>query len=580
MPTLIDELIVSLSLDPSKFTKGQQEAMKSLRKMQEQTDQHGKKGAAAANVIEAAFAQLQRRLLGITALFMGGLGIAHTTQEFAHLLNQVREMGTAFNYLGQRLSIPAPMLSKWEAIGARLGAPTGEMSASMARIKQTITQARITGSYGSLLQVYQALGITPDMLLNDPEQALRLMSKRQEQYKDKAYYSYLMGQTGLGPSMQSAVLLGQARLDSLMKWGDTVKMTKEETKAAAELTDAFGRLTATMEKLGAIIVDKLEKPLKDALDMISSWFDSFIHDKRPPVPPGMVRTGRGFVPAPAGSPSSGSSGGFWGWLTSPTTAGQHRSATGRMWNVPGSGSAARSSGTAAPGSQSMIYSGDKYARAKAAAADQLRKEGVPEANINAASSLLVGQAEAESNLNPNMSHDSGTGYGVYGARLGRRDRMLVWLKANGYTPNSLEGQMKYMAHEAMTKYPGARNALMAATPENMMSGTSVLTSQFESPAVDNSATRYGYARRALGVSIVDPWKNAKPGTIMDSIVPHPGLFTLSKAGNVSHNNVTRSTSINNMNIYSSGDDPYTHAMDVRRQLALTDEVYGATTGVS
>ena len=28
--------------------------------------------------------------------------------------------------------------------------------------------------------------------------------------------------------------------------------------------------------------------------------------------------------------------------------------------------------------------------------------------------------------------------------------MLDWMQANGYPQNSLEGQMRYMAHEAMT----------------------------------------------------------------------------------------------------------------------------------
>jgi hypothetical protein len=54
-------------------------------------------------------------------------------------------------------------------------------------------------------------------------------------------------------------------------------------------------------------------------------------------------------------------------------------------------------------------------QAMEAAMDQLRKEGVPEDHLRAAAALLVGQADMESGLNPNATHDNGTGFGIYGA---------------------------------------------------------------------------------------------------------------------------------------------------------------------
>ncbi len=90
------------------------------------------------------------------------------------------------------------------------------------------------------------------------------------------------------------------------------------------------------------------------------------------------------------------------------------------------------------------------------AMDQLRTEGVPEDQLRQAAAHMVGQAQMESGLNPNAVHDGGTGYGIYGARdpNGRVKNavreMLRWLKANGYEPNSAEGQMRYMTHEAMS----------------------------------------------------------------------------------------------------------------------------------
>jgi hypothetical protein len=131
--------------------------------------------------------------------------------------------------------------------------------------------------------------------------------------------------------------------------------------------------------------------------------------------------------------------------------------------------------------------------AMAAARDQLRSEGVPEENIDAAAEALVGNALAESGLDPTKPHDKGTGYGIYGARLDRVPRMLAWLKSHGFARDSLEGQQRYMAHEAMTdpKYARTRQALMHAT--NALTAGDVVEENFEVPQVLNN--RHGAIRK-------------------------------------------------------------------------------------
>jgi hypothetical protein len=138
------------------------------------------------------------------------------------------------------------------------------------------------------------------------------------------------------------------------------------------------------------------------------------------------------------------------------------------------------------------------------AMDQLRREGVPEDKVRAAAAHLVGQAKMESGLDPNKTHDpdaSGrpTGYGIYGARLDRRDKMLAWLKANGYAPNSAEGQMRYMAREAMNDkaYSQTRRILMGEGSGDVDNDTNTITKNFENPKIVNR--RSGAVREALAI---------------------------------------------------------------------------------
>jgi hypothetical protein len=129
------------------------------------------------------------------------------------------------------------------------------------------------------------------------------------------------------------------------------------------------------------------------------------------------------------------------------------------------------------------------------AMDQLRKEGVPEESIRPAAALLVGNALAESGLNPETVHDNGTGYGIYGARLERRERMFSWMEKNGYARNSLEGQTRYMAHEAMSM-DSVAPLLRGASADNLMSNSAPFTRAFENPKVVNNRT--GDVRAAYG----------------------------------------------------------------------------------
>jgi hypothetical protein len=153
--------------------------------------------------------------------------------------------------------------------------------------------------------------------------------------------------------------------------------------------------------------------------------------------------------------------------------------------------------------------------------DQLRKEGVPEANVRSAAAELVGQAISESSLNPKATHDNGTGYGIYGARLDRRDKMFNWLGQHGFTKDSLEGQMRYMAHEAMTetKYRPTREALMNATPGNILGQTARVTGNFESPAIIND--RRGAVSNAYRSGPAENPGGDKTGSAIPKAAPLP-----------------------------------------------------------
>ncbi|MRI57702.1 hypothetical protein D8770_27955, partial [Methylobacterium sp. DB1607] len=228
-------------------------------------------------------------------------------------------------------------------------------------------------------------------------------------------------------------------------------------------------------------------------------------------------SGAGLGPGPLGERSGGPLGG----VPSPAPSGPRGGAVPSGADAVSGGSAPRGNGR---GNPRAARTSDMMAWAM----DQLRREGVPEQHLRQSAAHLVGQATMESGLDPNKVHDHGTGYGIYGARDpkgwgnyrgARRSQMVRWLEANGYARNSAEGQMRYMAREAMLGgYGKTRRILMGQGTGDVDTDTNTITREFESPAVINR--RSGAVRNAYRAGPSDGAVRADvPGAGSDQEVP-------------------------------------------------------------
>ena len=140
--------------------------------------------------------------------------------------------------------------------------------------------------------------------------------------------------------------------------------------------------------------------------------------------------------------------------------------------------------------------------------EQLKKDGYNAKDIKKVAAAFTGQVMAESTFDPNALHDkdkSGnpTGYGIYGARLERRDAMLAWLASEGYEKNSLVGQARFMAHEAVTvpEYSKLMKDLSEMTDIGDM--TLQVGKRFEKPQniYDSIETRSNAAKEAAALDL-------------------------------------------------------------------------------
>lgn len=569
MATVIDELVVVLGLDPSKLKQGRKDAAEELLKFKRDSERNSKEVVKHTGDMTDAFGMLQKKLLGVAALFMGGMGMKEWMD---YMVRANSELG----YLSQRLDTSAQGLAAWEYAGGRVGAKAGEISGSIASMRSALAAGQLHG-VSSLQKYFMAMGIQPyqqgpnGLVMRSPTSVLTDMSKW-AQGQNPLIASQMFSEMGMSPGMINLLMKGPDVLARYLKEAKDAAPTPKQIEDFQRLQSAMSRTSTEAMKLGRLLADAVAGPLTKFFDATTKWLRD-IQQTDPAKIQKQADKLHGDLRDRFGNPSDHGLGGLERWLNPGAGGLSTRKFEERMgpWGKKSDGGAAPASGVA---------QSSRTATAKQAMMEQLRKEGVPEGNLDAAASMLAGQAIAESNLNPNAVHDHGTGYGIYGARLGRRDRMLQWLAANGYAKNSLEGQSKYMAHEAMTAYPSARRVLMSANKSNMSGGTFVLTRDFESPAVNNSGARYNAAMRAFETPLAKGEDWGKGSAPVPFITPHPGLVALQGQGNVSHNNTTSSTHIQSLTVNSQTDSPWSHATDIKAALERNELVNQNTYGAN
>jgi len=97
MPTIVDSLLVTLSLDPTNFTKGQKQAASDLLKVQAQSNRTAKEMEADGARASQFFSKVKTEALGLIGVLLGGKGIEtfarDATKSLADLGREAKNIG-------------------------------------------------------------------------------------------------------------------------------------------------------------------------------------------------------------------------------------------------------------------------------------------------------------------------------------------------------------------------------------------------------------------------------------------------------------------------------------------------------
>lgn len=305
MPTIIDSLVVELGLDTSKFEKGQQDAIDSLRNLEERAGKHAKGTKSEIEKLTQSFSLLQNRLLAIGGLIATGLGFNRLTQE-------VTKLNTELGFMSDTLGVSVKELSAFQNAARSVGASPSELAATIANIQKSRAEFQLSGS-SPLVAFSQATkfnGQGPAIELynkdgswKSPEEVMIQLSRWYQAQPNKAVATQaLTSRAGVSQGAMNLLSLGPEELQKRLDFAKRFAPTNEEVEKFKNLTKAFGDLLTVTERLGTIIVEKFAPALTEVLKTITDWLAKII---APTAGNAEENAANAIVPDASGSATSG-----------------------------------------------------------------------------------------------------------------------------------------------------------------------------------------------------------------------------------------------------------------------------------
>lgn len=255
-PTVIDQVIVKLGLDPGEFTKGQKEAAASVKK----TEADVKKSAD----------NMGSSVVGFTKKLLGIAGAAIVVKK---IVGAVSDLSTTVRQLGvdsRNFGIAASELRNFQNVSEMFGGKAEEATKSVGGLTKAVYDLAYNGQISDSLLMLGRMGVqfqttTGDArdfrdIALDTEAAIQKMMKAGTLSRQNA--NQMLLQAGFDPGMSQAMLEGSlstqlARQEARrqVNGGDVALMTEWEKSAAnrdqAVIAAAIGAPTTVAQaKLG------------------------------------------------------------------------------------------------------------------------------------------------------------------------------------------------------------------------------------------------------------------------------------------------------------------------------------------
>jgi len=256
--SVIDELVVSLALDPTKFNAAQKQSMNTLRQFQRQAQETATRVESDTQKMIDAFSRLTKEILGFGLTLAGANGLKDLV------------IGTvqSTDALGKRtraLEMDTEAMSKWANASRIAGMSAAEAQGDIASMLVTLGRIANRQQFFSQagLQELIALGVNPTAeLASDPEKYQRAVVAAIQRHKGELTPGRLQAISEAVPGGQHLLALAlqnKTMADLEYTLNRSVTVNQQEVDAARNLTSAVTSLQISIERQTSKLSPILDK---------------------------------------------------------------------------------------------------------------------------------------------------------------------------------------------------------------------------------------------------------------------------------------------------------------------------------
>lgn len=277
MATVIDSLLVELTLDPTNFTKGQQDAVNSLRKFEDQAHRNAVNAETSAKRMGSALGGVKTQALELFAIFTGGAGAI----EF---IKGMTEADAAVGRVSRSTGISASEISKWGGAARLMGGDAAGMAQQFIKLNDAFEGFRHGFGDPAVLAMISGIskaggiGIDPNKGVIETYLGLA----------DNLHAIAMKEGPGAAGAIGRRFGLDPSTLDMLIKGRDVTKQileqaqelgpaTKNSADAAGELVGNWNKMILAAEGLSRVI--GVQHALAKFFGSISEIIEGWSHGK-------------------------------------------------------------------------------------------------------------------------------------------------------------------------------------------------------------------------------------------------------------------------------------------------------------
>jgi len=262
---VLDELVVELGLDPSKFNEGQKQALEAFKRTREEARSLGSDVESQGAKTTEFFMGLKREALGLVGLFLGGRGITEFVQHITTLDAQTGRLARTMN-------MSARDLSTWQGAATQAGGSAEGISSALQGATTDMNKFMLTGQ-GTLASVLRPLGVSifdnNQRLKTAGDLFLELADAAQKIGDPARAAAYLSLIPGMNQETINLLLQGRSAVQGLLREAREAGGTTAESAAeAVENQKSLALLERTAESTGRTLLTSLLPSLVAVLNQL------------------------------------------------------------------------------------------------------------------------------------------------------------------------------------------------------------------------------------------------------------------------------------------------------------------------